>query len=118
MVYSVLAIDCVLGKFGRDSSSSGPDLTSHFSVSLDYGSDSPLSIEQISFNSLKERALSGEEVVVEVKGTGMAGSGTNGSLSFQEAVGKSCNTVRLIYYNVSALSKCNNGRIKCVQASI
>lgn len=88
----------VLGKFGRDSSSSGPDLTSHFSVSLDYGSDSPLSVEQISFNSLKEKALQGDEVV-EVKGTAdvVEGiSGTTESLSFQEAVGKSCNSVRFL----------------------
>ena len=84
-----------LGKFVRDSASSGPDLTSHFSVSLDYGSDFPLSVDQISFNSLKEKALSGEEVV-EVEGANTTESGTNGSLSFQEAVGKSCNSVRLI----------------------
>ncbi len=54
-----------LGPFGRDSSASGPDLASHFSVSLDYGPESPLNVDQISFNSLKERVelilASGEE---------------------------------------------------------
>ena len=84
-----------IGKFGRDSSSSGPDLTSHFSVSLDYGSDFPLSVDQISFDTLKEKALSGEEEV-EVKGTDIVESGTTEALSFQEAVGKSCNSVRLL----------------------
>lgn len=77
---------CALGRLGRDSSSSGPDLTSHFSVSLDYGSDSPLSVDQISFNSLKEKALTGE--VLAVCGTEQPTAGVAGSVSYQEAVGK------------------------------
>ena len=77
-------------------------MTSHFSVSLDYGSDFPLSVDQISFNSLKERALSGEEVV-EVKGTDVVESDTIGSLTFQEAVGKSCNSVRLLFSSLYVL---------------
>lgn len=74
------------GRFGRESSSSGPDLTSHFSVSLDYGDDSPLSIDQISFNSLKEKASSGEERF-QVN-SGEQDVKFSGALSFQEAVGK------------------------------
>lgn len=85
-----------IGRFGRDSSSSGPDLASHFSVSLDYGSDSPLSVDQISFNSLKEKALVGEEVLA-VNGTEQPITGVVGSLSYQEAVGKSSNSVRVLF---------------------
>ncbi len=47
---------------GRDSL---PELSSHFSVSLDYGPESPLNTDQISFNTLKERTeltLSGRSV--------------------------------------------------------
>ena len=49
------------GKLGRDSL---PELSNHFSVSLDYGPESPLNVDQISFNNLKEKveiAISGEE---------------------------------------------------------
>ena len=60
-----MQLDFLSGPFGRDSSTSGPDLASHFSVSLDYGPESPLNVDQISFNSLKERVelilTSGEE---------------------------------------------------------
>lgn len=85
-----------IGRFGRDGSSSGPDLTSHFSVSLDYGSDSPLSVDQISFNSLKEKALSGD--VLAVTGTEQPTIGVVGSLSYQEAVGKASNSVSLLVW--------------------
>ena len=49
------------GKLGHDSL---PELSNHFSVSLDYGPESPLNVDQISFNNLKEKveiAISGEE---------------------------------------------------------
>ncbi len=49
-----------VGKQNRDSL---PELASHFSISLDYGPDSPLNADQISFNNLKEKtelALSSE----------------------------------------------------------
>ena len=45
----------MLGPYQAESSLSGPDLATHFSVSLDYGPDSPLSVDQISFNNLKEK---------------------------------------------------------------
>lgn len=95
MISVVLSIT---GRFGRESSSSGPDLTSHFSVSLDFGSDPLLSVDQISFNSLKEilkeKTLSGEEVL-EIKGTEQPVMEVQGSLSYQEAVGKASNSVRI-----------------------
>lgn len=78
------------GRFGRDNSS-GPDLTSHFSVSLDYGSDPPLSADQISFNSLKEKielVASGDERF-KVSGTAEESEASvHGALSYQEAIGK------------------------------
>ena len=55
-------------------------------MSLDYGSDSPLSVDQISFNSLKEKAVTGE--VLAVTGTEQLTTGVAGSISYQEAVGK------------------------------
>ena len=57
---------------------------SHFSVSLDYGCDSPLSVDQINFSSLKDKPVPVDESEVRV----------SGSLSFQEAVGKASNAVR------------------------
>jgi hypothetical protein len=62
------------------------------SVSLEYSAGSPLSVEQINFDTLKDRVLSGEEK----SEVGSAEQGTvpvSGSLSFQEAVGKSSNRV-------------------------
>lgn len=58
---------------------------SHFSVSLDYGCDSPLSVDQINFSSLKDKPIPVDETE-EVR--------VSGSLSFQEAVGKASNAVR------------------------
>ncbi len=79
------------GRFGRDSSSSSrPGLTSHFSVSLDYGSDSPLSVDQINFNSFKEKDVSGSEVFVAEATEAL------GTLSYRDAVGKSTNLVSII----------------------
>lgn len=88
-----------IGRFGRESSSSGPDLTSHFSVSLDYGADSPLSVDQISFNSLKDR---GEEKL-EVRSPDQQ-IGFSGSISFQEAVGKASDSVMVLSYRILTLN--------------
>ena len=103
-----------VGPFSRDSTS-GPDLASHFSVSLDYGPDSPLSVDQISFNSLKEKVElvlgSGEEEgrqisfesTISPMSTEIAGRGrphgvsitsqTSNNISFEEAVGKASKEV-------------------------
>ena len=91
------------GPFRKESA---PELASHFSVSLDYGPESPLKTDPISFNSLKEKvelALSGErgsvesggqaerdssnEVLVFVEAEGIARH--NPEVSFEEMVGKS-----------------------------
>ena len=83
---------CV-GRFGRDNST-GPDLKSHFSVSLDYGSDTALPVEQISFNSFKEKM---EQVVVgddiEIHGISDPSEPGPTSISYQEAVGKASTSV-------------------------
>ena len=49
------------GPLSRDSV---PELANHFSVSLDYGPDSPLNTDQISFNNLKERV----EIIISSEG--------------------------------------------------
>ena len=103
------------GPFGRDSSASGPDLASHFSVSLDYGPESPLNVDQISFNSLKERVelvlTGGEEgrqssfgSTISPTSTEITGSGrqygvsvtsqTSNNISFEEAVVQASKEVR------------------------
>lgn len=76
-----LTLNALVGRLGRDSSSSGPDLTSHFSVSLDYGSDSPLNTDQINFDSFKEKAS--DDDIQRHTDVGL------GSQSYQEAIGKS-----------------------------
>ena len=107
------------GPFSRENSTSGPDLASHFSVSLDYGPDSPLNVDQISFNSLKEKMeiiLSGEEErkqslfesaisprSVEVTGSGEQhgtsySSQTSNNISFEEAVFKASKEVSCLLY--------------------
>lgn len=50
-------------------------------------------MDQISFNSLKEKAVSGE--AVEVGGTEQTAFEVVSSLSYQEAVGKASNSVRI-----------------------
>lgn len=103
------------GPFGRENSSSGPDLASHFSVSLDYGPDSPLNVDQISFNSLKEKielVFSGEEegrqnslesatspLTTDVTGSSKqhgtsVTSQMSNNISFEEAVFKASKEVR------------------------
>ena len=102
------------GPFSRESSTSGPDLASHFSVSLDYGPDSPLNVDQISFNSLKEKmeiVLSGDEEgkqssfesAISPRSMEVTGSGgqhaasytsqTSNNISFEEAVFKASKEV-------------------------
>lgn len=104
-----------LGPFTHDSNSSGADLASHFSVSLDYGPESPLNIDQISFNSLKEKMelilTSGEEelgqgsfgstispVTTEITSSGRqhgvsVTSQASNNISFEEAVVKASKEV-------------------------
>ena len=83
-----------LGRFGRDNSS-GPDLKSHFSVSLDYGSDVQLTGEQISFNSFKDNMdqIAGDNI--EVRGTEVPES-AHPMKSYQEAIGMASSTVSVI----------------------
>ena len=92
-----------IGHFHKESA---PELAAHFSVSLDYGPESPLKTDPISFNSLKEKVelvLGGEggsaesgsqaernssnEVLVFVETEGIARH--NPEVSFEEMVGKS-----------------------------
>ena len=111
----ILLYPTILGPFGREGSTSGPDLASHFSVSLDYGPESPLNVDQISFNSLKEKVelvlASGEEEGRQVSfesaitpsNTEMSGSGghfgtsftsqTSNNITFEEAVYKASKEV-------------------------
>ena len=64
-------------------------------MSLDYGHDSPLSVDQISFNSFKERVAPGEESL-EVKIIEEPVIGIHQPLSYEEAVGKATNSVSII----------------------
>ena len=94
-------------------------MASHFSVSLDYGPESPLNIDQISFNSLKERVelilTSGEEegrqnsfgstispISTEITGSDRQHgvsitSQTSNNISFEEAVVQASKEVSIIY---------------------
>ena len=99
----LLLLLCISGRVSRESSSSGPDLTSHFSVSLDYGGESPLSADQISFNSLKDRVSSGEEKL-KIRSAEQP-IGFSGSVSFQEAVGKASDMVILMKFLVNLKNK-------------
>ena len=91
-------------------------MASHFSVSLDYGPESPLNVDQISFNSLKEKVelvlTSGEEEgrqssfgsIISPMSTEITGSGrqygvsvtsqTSNNISFEEAVVQASKEVR------------------------
>lgn len=64
-------------------------------MSLDYGTESPLGVDQINFNSLKDRGFSGEEKI-ESKSSEPT-TGVTGPLSFQEAVGKASDSVCCLF---------------------
>ncbi len=82
------------GRFGREVT--GPDLKSHFSVSLDYGPDMPVPEEQISFNSFKEmEPIIGGDIKA-VQGVSEANEVGQTSRTYQEAVGIAASSVSLM----------------------
>ena len=95
------------GPLSRDSV---PELANHFSVSLDYGPDSPLNTDHISFNNLKERV----EIIISNEGQSggqgqsdpsndlvfdpRSGSDGNPEVSFEAMVGQFSRDVSHVMY--------------------